>query len=649
LSINLNNGIPEADLPVKNPSGAALVRYVENGKSYSAAMPDVVAASELVQDAIDGIVSDAESQLDEIVSNAQTEIGAIISGLGYLPPVEFGSGILVDSGRVTVEYNGDVYAPVLSEVPFTTTGIFDPDQWRVIQGVTASDLASVDEGKGAAMVRYDADETVAQRLDALGNLRADLASPSNGGTLVGFQQAGTSAVARTALNKMRDVIHARDFGVVADGVTDDRAALQAAINRAMTLGAELRLPAGVMRVSSPGLVLDSSTATANGVPRAWITGETELTTILRADAGDYRVLTVLGGVAATSGVNSLQCLKNFTVERVDMLGVCIHIERCSLFRMENVATRNGQIGLRMFDVLSSVFDQCHFSFARYGILSGRQAFSDPNSLTFIGCTIGGNSEVGANFTGGSNVNFFGGSFEGNGIGGTDPSRHHLAIINAGNEGGAGVNVFGTYFENGSGTADVLISNNQDAATYNIIGATFNRTSNVNIMTNCIRIDSSVPSALNVHGCGFKSFNTYTPSAGRPYIAIASASQPVKLTESGNIFASTLEKTMPPGPHHTSALMPTAFVRYNGADGAISASANVASVTRIGTGRCQVNFGRAMAKGTNVYVATIAGGAGVAFVSGETASSVTIDTVTLAGAGVDMQVSLAVFDGGDIAV
>ena len=250
MSINLNNGIPEADLPVKNPSGAALVRYVENGKSYSSAMPDVIAASALVQDAIDGVVSDAESQIGEFVRDAQTEIDAIISGLGYLPPVEFGSGILVDSGRVTVEYNGDVYAPVLSKVPFTTAGIFDPDQWRVIQGVTASDLASVDEGKGAAMVRYDADETVAQRLDALGNLRADLASADDGGALVGFRQVGAGAVERTVQDKLRETVSVKDFGAVGDGIVDDTAAVQAAVTHCHTNSMALFVPAGTYKITA---------------------------------------------------------------------------------------------------------------------------------------------------------------------------------------------------------------------------------------------------------------------------------------------------------------------------------------------------------------------------------------------------------------
>lgn len=65
---------------------------------------------------------------------------------GYDPPVTFTSGLSVTSEIYTVENDGAVYAPRPAELPFTTTGTFDANQWYLVFRKNSYELDVVDFG-----------------------------------------------------------------------------------------------------------------------------------------------------------------------------------------------------------------------------------------------------------------------------------------------------------------------------------------------------------------------------------------------------------------------------------------------------------------------------------------------------------------------
>jgi hypothetical protein len=160
---------------------------------------------------------------------------------------------------------------------------------------------------------------------------------------VSFTQQGTGASTRTVANKLYEFVSVKDFGAVGDGVTDDTAALQLALNQNRLV----YLPKGRYRITSD-LIIDPVVNRNSGFIGATSTSKYPATTQSGGPtwAGDQEVVIVYDGTASATA-----CVIRASAEPVGTLTAQTFDNTIYGFRLENVTLDgNSKAGFGLYAI-----------------------------------------------------------------------------------------------------------------------------------------------------------------------------------------------------------------------------------------------------------------------------------------------------------
>lgn len=222
-----------------------------------------------------------------------------------------------------------------------------------------------------------------------------------------FTQDGTGAVARTVASKLKDVVSVKDFGAVGDGITDDTAAIQAAIDAMGSRGGgEVHAPAGVYAISSTIKIGNGSSGTASTYQNVELVGGGSSPLASASSATQFKwigatstaaVMVEIAGRMTGGGVS------NIYINADSKAGTCLQIKSNVLGRFDQVYAHNfTRAGIELtvqenaptisWYTTTNTFNRCFVTSTQEGAQAYRLAGrvdngirNDPHRNVFTGC------------------------------------------------------------------------------------------------------------------------------------------------------------------------------------------------------------------------------------------------------------------------
>ena len=207
------------------------------------------------------------------------------------------------------------------------------------------------------------------------------------------------------------LISVKAYGAVGDGVTDDTAAIQAAINACIAFKKSLYVPAGTYMVTGLAYVSGDQT-------QINIYGDGRNKSKIKKLSGVSPILTV-----GNDGefFHSNYSIRDITFDGAGLSVVCLRLYNVARASIYSCAVTQGHVGLDIIgavalQVYDTVASWCNTGVKAGGVMSaaGGNEYSWANFVMFNGCQLVSNSMYGVYYEGGQLIIFDSCNIEGNG-------------------------------------------------------------------------------------------------------------------------------------------------------------------------------------------------------------------------------------------
>lgn len=337
---------------------------------------------------------------------------------------------------------------------------------------------------GASLSQTDTPTQLDSRLDAVELTVSSLGTAAFEDVEFFTTQAELDVVSAQSENytdDLRDYLEALvfdvlRFGAVGDGVTDDTAAIQSAINALIAAGGgTLYFPPGTYKITGQLLIDLSANVTRFG-GRIHILGAGMPATCIKA-TGAFAAIRFKGAPTIYEAY--------FNIEGIRLEGPALlagsfgivadgAVAFCNFF---DVCVEQFQIGIAATDMEQVGFYNCFIRFNQQGIV-GNAAYiaTSPNSWSFYNTIVASNTLFGVQLTNPNAFNWNGGSVQYNGYIGTGGASWGIKLIEAG-DGYGTVGFTNMIFEGNGGVGDFVSVQNTYACQASFDNVAFMRTVN----------------------------------------------------------------------------------------------------------------------------------------------------------------------------